>query len=77
MVKPIFGSQGKNIFMINKPDDLKGTEITGGVFYVQEFINSEKKNIILKLLKYSFRIKASFYKRLILIFYRITGIHFK
>ena len=45
LVKPIFGSQGKNIFMINKPDDLKGTEITGGVFYVQEFINSEKKNI--------------------------------
>ena len=31
--------------MINKSDDLKGTEITGGVFYVQEFINSEKKNI--------------------------------
>ena len=45
LVKPIFGSQGKNIFMINKPDDLKRTEITGGVFYVQEFINSEKKNI--------------------------------
>ncbi|MAR63550.1 MAG: hypothetical protein CMP43_00945 [Rickettsiales bacterium] len=45
LVKPIFGSQGKNIFMINKPEDVKGTEIIGGVFYVQEFINSEKKNI--------------------------------
>lgn len=45
LVKPIFGSQGKNIFMINKPEDIKEKEITGGVFYVQEFINSEKKNI--------------------------------
>ena len=45
LIKPIFGSQGKNIFMINKPKDVKKIGITGGVFYVQEFIHSEKKNI--------------------------------
>ena len=36
-----------------------------------------RKNEILELIKYSFKIKASFYKRLILIFYRIKGINYK
>ena len=45
LIKPIFGSQGKNIFMINKPRDIKEIEMTDGVFYIQEFIHFEKKNI--------------------------------
>ena len=40
LIKPIFGSQGKNIVLIKNPDQLKIQKITGEVFYLQEFIES-------------------------------------
>ena len=45
LVKPIFGSQGNNIVMIKKKDDLKKISPVGGVYYLQEFIDSKKKNV--------------------------------
>ena len=41
IVKPIFGSQGKNIFLINNLLDLKNIKAVGDIFYLQEFIESE------------------------------------
>ena len=43
LVKPIFGSQGKNIFLVKNLNDLKNIKATGEIFYLQEFIESQKK----------------------------------
>ena len=40
LIKPIFGSQGKNIVLVKNPNLLKKQKITGEVFYLQEFIES-------------------------------------
>ena len=44
LLKPIFGSQGNDIEMIKKREDLKKIPLNRDVFYLQEFIESEKKN---------------------------------
>ncbi len=44
LLKPIFGSQGNDIEMIKKREDLKKIPANRDVFYLQEFIESEKKN---------------------------------
>ncbi|MEC8265204.1 MAG: ATP-grasp domain-containing protein [Pseudomonadota bacterium] len=43
LLKPIFGSQGNDIKMIETKKDLKKISPIGSVFYLQEFIESEKK----------------------------------
>ena len=43
LVKPIFGSQGKNIFLVNNLNELRKIKAVGEVFYLQKFIKSEKK----------------------------------
>ena len=43
LVKPIFGSQGKNIFLVDNFKELKKIKATGEVFYLQEFIESPQK----------------------------------
>ena len=44
LLKPIFGSQGNDIEMIKKREDLKKIPLKRDVFYLQEFIESDKKN---------------------------------
>ncbi len=44
LIKPIFGSQGKNILMINNSKELKNISPIGGVFYLQKFIDSDSPN---------------------------------
>ena len=43
LVKPIFGSQGKNIFLVNNLNELKKINAVGKVFYLQKFIESQEK----------------------------------
>jgi len=43
LVKPIFGSQGKNIFLVNNFNELRNIEAIGEVFYLQKFIESQEK----------------------------------
>ena len=43
LVKPIFGSQGKNIFLVNNFNELKKIKAIGEVFYLQKFIESQEK----------------------------------
>ncbi len=43
LVKPIFGSQGKNIFLVNNLIELKKIKAIGEVFYLQKFIESQEK----------------------------------
>ena len=43
LVKPIFGSQGKNIFLVNNLNQLRKIKATGEVFYFQKFIETHKK----------------------------------
>ena len=45
LVKPIFGSQGKNIILIKNINDLLKFKPLGNVFYVQNFIGSDKQKI--------------------------------
>ena len=40
LLKPIFGSQGKNIVLIENISKLKKTNPAGNVYYLQEFIGS-------------------------------------
>ncbi len=40
LLKPIFGSQGKNIILINNLDKLYKTNAIGNVYYLQEFIGN-------------------------------------
>ncbi|MBD22477.1 MAG: hypothetical protein CL572_02275 [Alphaproteobacteria bacterium] len=44
LVKPIFGSQGNDIVMVKRKEDLKRISPTGSIFYLQEFIESEENN---------------------------------
>ena len=43
LVKPIFGSQGKNIFLVNNFNELRKIKATGEVFYLQKFIETQEK----------------------------------
>tara|TARA_B100000035_G_scaffold202801_1_gene173493 strand:- start:787 stop:1662 length:876 start_codon:yes stop_codon:yes gene_type:complete len=43
LVKPIFGSQGKNIFLVNNFNELRKIKPIGEVFYLQKFIESQEK----------------------------------
>ena len=43
LVKPIFGSQGKNIFLVNNFNELRKINAIGEVFYLQKFIESQEK----------------------------------
>ena len=43
LVKPIFGSQGKNILLVKNLNELKKINAIGEVFYLQEFIKSQEK----------------------------------
>ncbi len=43
LVKPIFGSQGKNIFLVNNLNELRKISPTGELFYLQKFIESQQK----------------------------------
>ena len=43
LVKPIFGSQGKNIFLVNNFNELTKINAVGEVFYLQKFIESQEK----------------------------------
>jgi tetrahydromethanopterin:alpha-L-glutamate ligase len=43
LVKPIFGSQGKNIFLVNNFNQLRKIKATGEVFYLQKFIETQEK----------------------------------
>jgi len=43
LVKPIFGSQGKNIFLVNNFNELRKINAVGEVFYLQKFIESQEK----------------------------------
>ena len=45
LVKPIFGSQGKGIILIKNIYDLLKFKPLGNVFYVQNFIGSDKQKI--------------------------------
>ena len=43
LVKPIFGSQGKNIFLVSNLSELRRIKAVGEVFYLQKFIESQEK----------------------------------
>ena len=43
LVKPIFGSQGKNIFLVSNLSELRKIKAIGEVFYLQKFIESQEK----------------------------------
>ena len=40
LVKPIFGSQGKNIVLVKNQNDLKKIKLFGNVSYIQEFLGN-------------------------------------
>ena len=43
VLKPLFGSQGRGLRLIRKPDDLPPTEqVAGGVYYLQRFVGIER-----------------------------------
>ncbi len=43
LLKPIFGSQGKDIFLISNPNKSANIQAKGNVFYLQRFLKSEEK----------------------------------
>ena len=43
LVKPIFGSQGKNIFLVSNLSELRKIRAIGEVFYLQKFIEPQEK----------------------------------
>ncbi len=43
LLKPIFGSQGKDIFLISNPNKSANIKAKGNVFYLQRFLKSEEK----------------------------------
>ncbi len=45
LLKPIFGSQGKNIVFLKKSSELKKIKAIGNVFYLQEFIGDPSKKV--------------------------------
>ncbi|MBV8745108.1 MAG: hypothetical protein JO134_08715 [Xanthobacteraceae bacterium] len=42
VLKPLFGSQGRNLRLIAKPDDLPGSGAVAGVYYLQRFVGVER-----------------------------------
>jgi tetrahydromethanopterin:alpha-L-glutamate ligase len=43
VLKPLFGSQGRGLRLIRKPDDLPSSkEVAGGVYYLQRFVGIER-----------------------------------
>jgi tetrahydromethanopterin:alpha-L-glutamate ligase len=43
VLKPLFGSQGRGLHLIRKPDDLPPPqEVAGGVYYLQRFVGVER-----------------------------------
>jgi tetrahydromethanopterin:alpha-L-glutamate ligase len=43
VLKPLFGSQGRGLRLIRKPDDLPSSkEVAGGVYYLQRFVAIER-----------------------------------
>ena len=44
LLKPIFGSQGKNISFINSKSKLNKTNVIGNVSYLQKFVGETKQN---------------------------------
>jgi tetrahydromethanopterin:alpha-L-glutamate ligase len=43
VLKPLFGSQGRGLRLIRKPDDLPPAgEVAGGVYYLQRFVGIER-----------------------------------
>lgn len=49
LLKPIFGSQGKNIKKINNFSELKNITAVGNVFYLQKFLDSKKNKLFFDL----------------------------
>ncbi len=39
VLKPLFGSQGKDLRLIHRPEDLPASEVVAGVYYLQRFIS--------------------------------------
>jgi RimK family alpha-L-glutamate ligase len=44
VVKPLFGSQGKNIQLISRPEDLINFNVYNKIYYLQRFIKTGKAN---------------------------------
>ena len=42
VLKPLFGSQGRNLRLISKPDDLPEPGVVAGVYYLQRFVGIER-----------------------------------
>ncbi len=40
VLKPLFGSQGKGVLLIDAPDQLPAPEEVGGVYYLQRFVDT-------------------------------------
>ncbi|MEJ2227497.1 MAG: RimK family alpha-L-glutamate ligase [Alphaproteobacteria bacterium] len=38
VLKPLFGSQGRGLLLVHKPDDLPPEEENGGLYYLQRFV---------------------------------------
>ena len=38
VLKPLFGSQGRGLVLVRRPDDLPPPEAVGGVYYLQRFV---------------------------------------
>jgi len=49
LLKPIFGSQGKNIKKINNFSEFKNITAVGNVFYLQKFLDSKKNKLFFDL----------------------------
>ncbi len=43
VAKPLFGSQGKNLQLISKPDDIADFTLYNKIYYLQKFINTGEK----------------------------------
>lgn len=45
VLKPLFGSQGQGIIQISRAADLEVCEVSGGLYYLQEFIPSAQTSV--------------------------------
>jgi RimK family alpha-L-glutamate ligase len=43
VLKPLFGSQGKGLSLIHRPDDLPAAEEVSGVYYLQRFVRRRQE----------------------------------
>jgi len=44
VAKPLFGSQGKDLQLINKPEDITNFKVYNKIYYLQRFIQTGKEN---------------------------------